>query len=410
MAGAIAPAKAPRCLLSSRGPKPPASARPAPGGRFPPAGSGAGLRCSRTCRSAGHRPVRAGETRVAFPDPARTDESTVTAAMAGAIAPAIAPRRDQDQPGAKAPGQRPPRHRRALRPRRVGRWPFVVPGLVGLLGTVPRGRGNALRFLFPPGEVKALSPLQWQGPSPLPQRHAAPCPAGGQSPRPAPAPPLAGALHPPGRALASVARVAPVLCGSVPRGRGKRGAFPDPAHIDESTVTASMAGAIAPATALRWHQDQPRATAPGQRPPRPRRALCTRRVGRWPFVVPGLVGLLGTVPRGRGNALRFLFPPALTKALPPPQWQGPSPRPRRYAGIRTSRGPQPPASARPAPGGRFAPAVSGAGLRSSRTCRSAGRRHARAGKTRVAFPAPARSRSRKASHQPRRDSHQPPLQ
>jgi len=67
MAGAIAPATAPHWSLTSRGPKPPASARPAPGGRFPPAGSGAGLRCSWTCRSAGGRPARAGETRVAFP-------------------------------------------------------------------------------------------------------------------------------------------------------------------------------------------------------------------------------------------------------------------------------------------------------------------------------------------------------
>jgi hypothetical protein len=28
----------------------------------------------------------------------------------------------------------------------------VVPGSAGLQGTVPRGRGNAVRFLFPPGE------------------------------------------------------------------------------------------------------------------------------------------------------------------------------------------------------------------------------------------------------------------
>ena len=65
-------------MQANRGPKPPASARPAPGqrpprpwralrpapgGRFAPAGSGAGLRRARTCRSAGHRPERAGETR-----------------------------------------------------------------------------------------------------------------------------------------------------------------------------------------------------------------------------------------------------------------------------------------------------------------------------------------------------------
>ena len=82
----------PAGIRTSRGPKPPASARPAHDGRFAPAGSGAGLCPSRTCRSTGHRPARAGETRIAFPGPARTDESAVTASMAGAIAPATAPR------------------------------------------------------------------------------------------------------------------------------------------------------------------------------------------------------------------------------------------------------------------------------------------------------------------------------
>jgi len=96
------------------GPKPPASACPTPGGRFSPAGSGAGLCVSWTDRSTGHRPARAGETRVAFPDPART----------------------------------------------------------GVLA-----------------DARSL----WQGPSPLPQRHADPWPAGGQSPRPVPAAPPAGA-------------------------------------------------------------------------------------------------------------------------------------------------------------------------------------------------------------------------
>jgi len=81
----------PAGIRTSRGPKPPASARPAVGGRFSPAGSGAGLRSSRTCRSTRHRPTRAGETRVAFPDPARTDDSTLIASLAGAIAPATAP-------------------------------------------------------------------------------------------------------------------------------------------------------------------------------------------------------------------------------------------------------------------------------------------------------------------------------
>jgi len=211
----------------ARGPKSPASARPAPGGRFSLAGSGVGLPLVRAA------PVfveasRAGGGNAGRVSPARTDERTVTAAMAGAIAPATAQRRYQDQPGA-------------------------------------------------------------------------------QSPRPAPAPPLAGASRPPGRALASVSPGTAGLQGNVPHGRGKRGS-------------------------------------------------------------------------------RFLIPPALTKALSPLQWQGPSPLPQCNAVIRTSRGPRPPASTRPAPGGRFPPAGSGAGLRRARTCRSAGQRRAGAGKTRVAFP------------------------
>ena len=67
-----------------RGPKPPTSApRPLQA-----------LACcwSRTCRSVGHSSARAGETQVAFPVPGRRDESTFTASMAGAIAPATAPR------------------------------------------------------------------------------------------------------------------------------------------------------------------------------------------------------------------------------------------------------------------------------------------------------------------------------
>ena len=98
---------------------------------------------------------------------------------------------------------------------------------------------------------------------------------------------------------------------------------------------------------------------------------------------------------------RFLFPPGGAKAVSPLLWQGPSPLPQCYIGIRTSRGPQPPASARPAPGGRFSPAGSGAGLCWSRTCRSVGRRLARAGETRVAFPVSARRRGLKMCPCPR---------
>jgi hypothetical protein len=225
-------------IRTGRGPKPPASARPALGGRFAPAGSGAGLCPSRICRSTGHCPARAGETRVAFPVPARTGDSTFTASIAGAIAPATAPRWHQDRPGA-------------------------------------------------------------------------------QSPRPAPAPPPAGASPPPGRALASVPPGPAGLRGAVPRGRGKRDACPLPARTDDSTLTASMAGAIAPATAPRWHQDRPGAKAPGQRPapptagasPPPGRALASAS--------PGPAGLRGAVPRGRGKrGSRLRVPPGGAPSSP----------------------------------------------------------------------------------------------
>jgi len=102
-------------------------------------------------------------------------------------------------------------------------------------------------------------------------------PAGGQSPRPAPDPPMAGA----GLCWCGLHR----SWWQRSARAGKRGAFPLPARTGEGTLTASMAGAIAPATALRWHQHQPGATAPGQRPTRPWRALLACRVGRWPLLV-----------------------------------------------------------------------------------------------------------------------------
>jgi len=312
--------------------------------------------------------------------------------MAKAIAFATAIRCDQHQPGAKAPGQRPTRPWRALRPRRVGRWPFVVPGPTGLQGTVPRGRGNAVRFMVPPGEVKALSLLQWQGPSPLPQRYIGirtsrgpkppasarpatggrfapagsgaglllfpdlpvyrapsragggnagrvscsrpnrrrrcprcngrghrPChsaalgsgPAGGQSPPASARPATGGRFAPagPGAGLSLFPDLPVYRAASRARGE-TRVAFPVPARTGEGAATAAMAGAIAPAKALRRDQDQPGATAPGQRPIRPWRALRPRRAGRWPAVaLAGRVPVGPWFPTGRENAVRFPLRP-----------------------------------------------------------------------------------------------------
>jgi len=158
-------------------------------------------------------------------------------------------------------------------------------------------------------------------------------PAGGQSPRPAPAPPPAGASPPPGRALASVVPGPAGPQGTVARGRRKR--------RSRFLIPPAGSEALSP---LQWQGPSPlplRQTgirtsrgpkAPGQRPPRLRRALCTRRAGRWPCVVPGPAGLQGTVARGRGKrGSRFLFPPGQAKGPSTLQWQGPSPLPQRPA-------------------------------------------------------------------------------
>jgi len=119
-------------------------------------------------------------------------------------------------------------------------------------------------------------------------------------------------------------------------------------------------------------------------------APAQRCICRTPVPPPG--GCRPSAPRGAGtmvkpsradggNAESFRLAPGGAKALPPIQWQGPSPLPQHHADPTPTGGQGP----RPAP----APPPAGAGLRSSRTCRSAGHRCARAGETRVAFHAPA---------------------
>ncbi len=195
----------------------------------------------------------------------------------------------------------------------------------------------------------------WPGPSPWScacrMKHARIVPKPPATPRPAR----------PGGRVPLMSRMAPV--SGVHRARaGERGAFPVPARTDESSFTAAMAGAIAPATALRCpvasRGPKPAASArpaPGGRfsPAGSGAGLCRSRTCR------------STGHRRAGAGKRGAFPvPARSCIIPDARslWQGPSPLPQRHAGIRAGRGPKPPASARPAHGGRFSPAGSGAGL------------------------------------------------
>jgi hypothetical protein len=159
-----------------------------------------------------------------------------------------------------------------------------------------------------------------KGPSPLPQRYADPRQAGGQNPRPAPAPPLAGASRPPGRALASFGAGGTGLGGSVPRGRGKRSAFPVPARSGADRQTPNHQRRCHGRGHRPCHSATLTPGPPGAQSPRPAPAPPLAGASRPPGralvgVVPGPADLRGTVPHGRGNAVRFLFPPGETVVL-----------------------------------------------------------------------------------------------
>ncbi|MFN7268713.1 MAG: hypothetical protein ACK5UA_06910, partial [Cereibacter sp.] len=63
------------------------------------------------------------------------------------------------------------------------------------------------------------------------------------------------------------------------------------------------------ATAPRWHQDRPGAQSPRPAPAPPTAGASPAPGQALASLSPGLAGLQGTVARGRGNAMRFLFPP-----------------------------------------------------------------------------------------------------
>ena len=150
------PAPCLSCTALRRDQHGPGAQSPRPAPAPPPAG--AGLCPFRSDRSGWHCPEWAGETRVAFPVPARTDDSTFTASMAGAIAPAMAPRRDQDRPGAQSPRPAPAPPPAGASPP-PGRAPAsVLPGTGGRQETVPRGRENATRVSGSRPKGQSLAP------------------------------------------------------------------------------------------------------------------------------------------------------------------------------------------------------------------------------------------------------------
>ncbi len=103
--------------------------------------------------------------------------------MAGAIAPAKALRRDQDQPGAKAPGQRPPGPAGAKRPPWAGRalagglWPPAGPDPSAALWQgrwpLPLQRGQRIRQMSGRDqETRPAFPRPVRGHGPARTRHA----------------------------------------------------------------------------------------------------------------------------------------------------------------------------------------------------------------------------------------------
>ncbi len=171
---------------------------------------------------------------------------------------------------------------RALRPRRVGRWPFVALGPADLQGTVAHGRGNAVRFLIPPGVEVALRRRHGRGHRPCHSAALSHVQPGAKAPGQRPPRPWAGRFSAAGSG-------AGLRCSWTCRSAGHR-----PAQAgDTQCVSCSRPETVQALSPLQWQGPSPLpqrhavprptgAKAPGQRPPRPRRALLARRVGRWP--------------------------------------------------------------------------------------------------------------------------------
>ena len=238
-----------------------------------------------------------------------------------------------------------PRHRRALRFRRGRLWPLTH-RLIRSCPTAPTGPEK--RTAFPAS-----------GPTGRGHRrgHATPFPhrAGGPKPPASARPAGGGCFTPAGRALASRSHAETVLLkcshgaeetrcvsGVRPQHRRPPGAITClnwPRPLPRSCGTVSAFGPLAQSHRL-------------SHPPRDQRALRFRRGRLWPLGH-GLIRFCPTTPTGPGKRVAFSQPGPIGRGH---RRGHATPFPHRAGG------PKPTASARPAIGGRFAPAGAGSGL------------------------------------------------
>ncbi len=196
-------------------------------GRWPMVSMDAPMIGAPACAGAGERmrflicPVPARWYFNAILSPVAEPDASATPAQQGP-GPALAPK-------ATALAPAPPLGR-AVRTRRVGRWPMVSMDAQMIGAPACAGAGERVRFLICPDRRCRASepPLPCQRLTPLPP------PAGwartGRAPKHTASARSAlglGASRPPGRASASVVARAPDIQGNVAHGRGKRGSrFP----------------------------------------------------------------------------------------------------------------------------------------------------------------------------------------
>jgi len=145
------------------------------------------------------------------------------------------------QPGAKAPGQRPSRPLAGASPPPGRALAFVALGGMVLLWASRRGRGKRSAFPDPArrggkrSHLGTSSAVLFAGTIAPATRNVAPSPAGGQSLRPAPVPPLGGRFAPAGPGAGLWCSRTRRSTGHRRARAGKRSAFPASARTGDRT-------------------------------------------------------------------------------------------------------------------------------------------------------------------------------